>query len=424
MSGPDGTDAAHLVADTRERAARPPAGRERVVSLVDGVSFLTVATLLAVAAPTSRSASLLVVATYVAAYALASRVEFEFAAGSAVPTQLVFVSMLFVLPARLVPLLVAAAFILGNGLDYLRGRLHPERAVGVTATAWYTVGPSLVLALGAEAAPAWRHAPLYVGLLAAQFAIDAVHAMVRERLALGISPRELARPLLWVYAVDALLAPAGLLVAVVAAGDPFAVLLVVPLLVLFALFARERRARLDHALELHGVRASNRELDELARRDELTGAANRRAWEEELPSLVDRARHAGAPLCVALVDLDHFKRYNDTHGHPAGDRLLAEAAQRWRGQLRAGDVLARYGGEEFAVALPHCRGSDALGLLERLRREVPAGQTCSIGLAEWDGHEDHHAIVARADAALYRAKHAGRDRVATCGEFAVATAAA
>jgi diguanylate cyclase (GGDEF)-like protein len=152
-------------------------------------------------------------------------------------------------------------------------------------------------------------------------------------------------------------------------------------------------------------------LEAIARTDDLTGLANRRAWDELLPTELARARRDAAPLCVAMLDLDRFKAYNDEHGHQTGDRLLKAAAGAWRGSLRATDVLARYGGEEFAVVLPRCGLEDAMVLLARLRRATPEEQTVSVGLAIWDGDEGPEALVARADAALYEAKNNGRNQV-------------
>jgi len=115
-------------------------------------------------------------------------------------------------------------------------------------------------------------------------------------------------------------------------------------------------------------------------------------------------------MAVALVDVDHFKDFNDQHGHPTGDALLREAAISWRTTLRATDVIARYGGEEFAVLFPHGPRTDALEAVERLRAATPAGQTCSAGIAYWNGMESGEELVARADAALYTAKAGGRDQ--------------
>jgi diguanylate cyclase (GGDEF)-like protein/PAS domain S-box-containing protein len=151
-------------------------------------------------------------------------------------------------------------------------------------------------------------------------------------------------------------------------------------------------------------------LETLARTDELTGLLNRRAWDEELARELARARRDDSPLCVALYDLDRFKAYNDAHGHQAGDELLRSVAYSWRDRLRQTDVLARYGGEEFAAAFPSWPLDTALQVVERLRTDMPAGQTCSAGLVTWDGEESASDLVGRADLALYQAKHRGRDR--------------
>jgi diguanylate cyclase len=153
------------------------------------------------------------------------------------------------------------------------------------------------------------------------------------------------------------------------------------------------------------------QLETLAQHDPLTGAANRRAWDHALPVEMDRARRAGTPLVVALLDLDHFKRFNDQYGHQAGDQLLRAATEAWRSLLRSSDLLARYGGEEFAVLLPSSTLGQAVEVVDRLRQATPLAQTFSAGVALWHGTETSDQLVARADKALYRAKQAGRDRV-------------
>lgn len=153
-----------------------------------------------------------------------------------------------------------------------------------------------------------------------------------------------------------------------------------------------------------------------ARRDPLTAVANRRRWDEELPAALARSARAGADVVVLLIDLDHFKVYNDTHGHPAGDALLVKATQAWGGCVREVDLLARIGGEEFAVLLPATDVPGALEVARRLRAAVPDAQTCSIGIARWDRLEPAEWLVARADAALYRAKETGRDQAVVARE--------
>jgi diguanylate cyclase (GGDEF)-like protein len=152
-------------------------------------------------------------------------------------------------------------------------------------------------------------------------------------------------------------------------------------------------------------------LDELTRTDELTGLPNRRAWDELLGHELAIADRQNSPLAVAMLDLDHFKAYNDRNGHLAGDRLLRAAAAVWSSSLRATDVLARWGGEEFALLLPACDTAGATALIERLRGTLPDGVTFSAGVVTAMGDEDARALMDAADRALYAAKAAGRDRV-------------
>jgi len=152
------------------------------------------------------------------------------------------------------------------------------------------------------------------------------------------------------------------------------------------------------------------QLAEMARVDGLTGLPNRRLWDEELVKGLDRARRTGRPCSIGLIDLDQFKRYNDTHGHQAGDRLLRDTAQSLAQRMRAGDLIARYGGEEFAVLLHGCDADNALKFFERLHGAMPLGQTFSAGVSHTEGREPGGDVLKRADEALYRAKAEGRDR--------------
>jgi diguanylate cyclase (GGDEF)-like protein/PAS domain S-box-containing protein len=150
--------------------------------------------------------------------------------------------------------------------------------------------------------------------------------------------------------------------------------------------------------------------------DPLTGLPNRRAWDELVARELSTAARHRRPVTLALLDMDRFKHYNDTRGHTAGDALLGEFAAAARAVLREGDVLARWGGEEFAVLLPDCPSDGfAASILDRIRGAVPAGQSCSVGYASWDGCESAEELIQRADRALYRAKAMGRDR-AVCAD--------
>jgi len=169
------------------------------------------------------------------------------------------------------------------------------------------------------------------------------------------------------------------------------------------------------------------ERDELRRRsmlDTLTRAWNHGAILEVLEREVARARRDGFPLAVIMADVDHFKSINDAHGHPAGDEVLRGVVRDLRSTLRPYDAVGRIGGEEFLVVLPHCDGSTAHAIAERMRERVAAGAywgaaggfrvTLSLGVAATDPTEirDAQELVAVADSALYRAKGGGRDRVA------------
>lgn len=164
------------------------------------------------------------------------------------------------------------------------------------------------------------------------------------------------------------------------------------------------------------------ELTRLATTDPLTGIANRRSFFTHAQREVERARRYGPPLGVFVLDLDFFKRVNDTHGHGVGDLVLQAVARHAVSQLRVTDIIARTGGEEFGALLPETPAEEARLAAERLRRaiaalgiEAPAGRlsiTASIGVSSFQADEDRiDAALGRADAALYRAKQSGRNRV-------------
>ncbi len=165
--------------------------------------------------------------------------------------------------------------------------------------------------------------------------------------------------------------------------------------------------------------ARHQELELAARTDMLTGLPNRAHAQRSIEALLAQA--AGRPVSLMLLDLDHFKRINDDHGHATGDCVLQRCAHRLRGALRRGDGLARWGGEEFVVWLPRTNADDAVGVAEKLRQSVAcepvptrAGHaahplTVSIGVAEVCDGELVLDAVARADRAMYGAKHAGRN---------------
>jgi diguanylate cyclase (GGDEF)-like protein len=187
----------------------------------------------------------------------------------------------------------------------------------------------------------------------------------------------------------------------------------------------ERTATLVKMLAAEGAVAVDRDslihkLEQLSRLDSLTGLLNRRVFSAELDREIASAARHERPLSVVLIDIDNFKRYNDTHGHQAGDRLLVDAADAWTAGLREVDVIARYGGEEFVLVLPGCGLEDAVATADRIRAATPGGATSSAGVAtfELDDTADH--LIERADRALYEAKASGRDR--TCAGRSAALA--
>lgn len=168
----------------------------------------------------------------------------------------------------------------------------------------------------------------------------------------------------------------------------------------------------EAGVAMHAVQMQQ-ELQRSALTDPLTGSLNRRAWDEQMAQMVDQVRAGGQVLTVALVDLDHFKVYNDTYGHGAGDILLRDFADAARESLRHTDVFARWGGEEFIVAIPGATEAQATTILDRIRRCVPDHRTCSIGYTRWITDEPIATTIARADVALYDAKRGGRNRLAS-----------
>jgi diguanylate cyclase (GGDEF)-like protein/PAS domain S-box-containing protein len=165
-------------------------------------------------------------------------------------------------------------------------------------------------------------------------------------------------------------------------------------------------------------KAAHMALEQLATRDSLTGLANRRCFDETLAAEWQRALRQQLPLSLLMVDIDHFKRYNDAHGHLGGDDCLRRVATAVASEMRANDLVARYGGEEFGVILPNQDLKGAASVAERIRKRVErlhTGITVSIGaasvIAEASGCPS--ALLAIADAALYKAKRQGRNRIAT-----------
>src|SRR4051794_3156877 len=238
-----------LLEDARPHLPRRLARREWWVEAIGAGALLLVAAAMAALVGSSREASVDTLALYALLYVGASRVRLYVGAGSVLPTQLVFVPMLFALPLGVVPLVVAGGLAAGALADVALGRAHPERVLTAAGDGWYAVAPAAVLALAGSPGPELGHWPLFLAAFAAQSALDVVAATAREWAGRGIRPGLQLRVMGSVYAVDALLSPVGLLVAIAAQSHAIAApLLVAPLLVLLAGFARDRRRRIDEAI--------------------------------------------------------------------------------------------------------------------------------------------------------------------------------
>lgn len=186
---------------------------------------------------------------------------------------------------------------------------------------------------------------------------------------------------------------------------------------LMSVLAADRMRRL-----MHTASTQAETLQQHASEDPLTGLANRRRWNEWLSQIQDNVASEAADgsgsspapkpnIALAIVDLDHFKKYNDQHGHMAGDLHLETVAKRWQKITPTSGLLARHGGEEFAVALPDYDLEQAQELMIKFLHEVPHGQTCSIGMTFWNPTQSLKAAMLTADRALYQAKDLGRNRV-------------
>jgi diguanylate cyclase (GGDEF)-like protein len=166
------------------------------------------------------------------------------------------------------------------------------------------------------------------------------------------------------------------------------------------------------------LRLETRSLAEIARTDPLTGALNRKGLADELTRIVRLREGHTFPMTLVFIDIDHFKRINDAHGHDTGDQVIRGLGQLVRSAVQRDDLFARWGGEEFLLVFRDTPGIEGRNIAERLRERIASAQwadglrvTCSFGVAEWHRGEDLNDGIRRADEAMYRAKHEGRDRV-------------
>lgn len=188
------------------------------------------------------------------------------------------------------------------------------------------------------------------------------------------------------------------------------------------LYILSQRIRTDNDMIIENFYL-RQEIEQAAQSDALTGLHNRRWFDDAFARQIKRCNQDGAPFCLLVLDLDYFKKINDTHGHIAGDRTLVAVARVLSARLRPTDMLARYGGEEFALGMPDTNLDQSFAIAERLRQAVASLElpfcesaplphlTISIGIAQMQPNQTLESLYSDADAALYRAKEEGRNRV-------------
>jgi HD-GYP domain-containing protein (c-di-GMP phosphodiesterase class II) len=347
-----------LVSTGHDGRTRPLPGREIAVELVAAVLLLATCALLAVAFPGGRFAPPLELAALVVAYAAAARVSISVGAGETCPVELVLVPMLFAAPPAFVPLLVAAGFGLGRLIEIATpGHVgNAQRTLlAVLPDAWHAVGPALVFGIAAEHAPALGQWPIYVAALGAQLLFDAGAGVLRERWILGVAPALQLRVMGWVSAVDWALAPIGLLLAMVMVAQPVAIVFVLPLTGLLAVFARERDQRIRQALQLSSAYRGTALLmgDVLEADDAYTGG-------EHTQGVVGLALEVGAELGLdptRLRDLEFGSLLHDIGKLRISNEIINKPGKlspaEWEivrsHPIHGQEMLARVGGALEAV---------------------------------------------------------------------------
>jgi HD-GYP domain-containing protein (c-di-GMP phosphodiesterase class II) len=251
----------------------PLATRGRVAAASSSLAFFVVAASLAALLPAHRGLDPLAFVLLVVGYAICTHVSFHAGTGETTPVQIVFVTMLFVLPTPLVPVAVVAGELGGTVPSLMRGRVHLDRLLALPANAWFSIGPVAVLAAAGMHSPDLARWPILVAALAAQFAFDLAASSVLARVAQGVSARLQLGVLGWVWLVDGLLSPLGVLAAIATVHADYAFVLVFTVPGLLAVFARERNERISQALELSGAYRGTALLlgDMLERADAYTG---------------------------------------------------------------------------------------------------------------------------------------------------------
>jgi diguanylate cyclase (GGDEF)-like protein len=388
-----------LLEDSWETRTRRVSAREWISESIAGALFLVFAGSLAVWPLAAGELQLGPALLLVALYALVSRIEFPVGAGYVVPSYLVLVPMFVLLPPATVPLLTAAGLVLGAAGQCAVRRAGPERLLFSIPDAWHAVGPALVLVAAGRGDGGAESAAVYLAAFAAACVFDLVSATLRESAAMDVPPTVQIRVLARVWAVDACLAPVGLLAAQAASESPSRVLLVVPLGALLLILARDRSARIAQAQ--HRL--------EQAFTDPLTRLGNRRLLAGDLRDKVGTASQS-EPIVLMLFDLDGFKRYNDTFGHAAGDALLARLGAKLIEAVGPSGKAYRLGGDEFCVLLEGApdgfeeRLAAAAGALTETGEEFTIDSSYGVVLLPHEADDPDYALQL-ADQRMYARKH-------------------
>jgi diguanylate cyclase (GGDEF)-like protein len=352
----------------RPYRVRRLSARELRVESVMAAAFVAVAAALPPLLGTDRPLDAWLALGLVVSFAVAARVRLYVGAGYAVPTQLVLVPMLFLLPVSSVPLWVGCGMALSALYDAILRREHPERILSGIANGWHALGPSVVLALAGEPAAELGALPLLVAALGAQWATDLGSSTAREWLGRGIAPEAQLRVIASVYLIDAALTPVGLAAAVVATGHRFGFLVVAPLLALFAALAYDRNARIEEAVaRLDQLRVQRARLDRAIHRIGEAFASNldRQALVElMLRTAVEsvEAQHGRVTLATRTIE------WAAQAGPGTPSAALDEAEHRAR---RNGRLSAVHDGETAAIAYPligHDAAATDNGVLAIARR--------------------------------------------------------